>query len=82
MIELQTKQLLTSIELVNQQLSEIDYRLNEVAEQLQSPILSIPGIGITTGMSILGEINDILAFSSSAKLIAFAECNPAVYQSE
>lgn len=80
-IELQIKQLLVSIELVNQQLSEVDSQLNDFAKRLNSPIFSIPGIGITTGMSILGEINDIHLFSSSAKLIAFAGCDPAVYQS-
>lgn len=80
-IELQIKQLITSIELVNQQMKEVDEQLNDFAIQLDSPIFSIPGIGITTGMAILSEINDIHSFPSSAKLIAFAGCDPAVYQS-
>lgn len=80
-IELQIKQLITSVELDNLQLAEGYSQLSDLVNQLNTPIFSVPGIGITIDMSILEEINDIHSFSSSAKPIAFTGGNPAVYQS-
>lgn len=48
---------------------------------LNSPILTIPGIGYTLGAMILSEISDIKKFSNSSKLLAFAGLDPVVKQS-
>lgn len=80
-IELEIKFLIEKIELINQQLSVIDEKIEELANESNSPIFSIPGIGKYTGMVILSEINDINNFSTAAKLIGFAGIDPAVYQS-
>lgn len=50
-------------------------------EQIDSPILSVPGIGSILGAAILSEIGDIHRFASPAKLLAFAGLEPSVYQS-
>jgi len=51
----------------------------------QSPyfdlLLSIPGVGELTAMTILAEIGDIKKFPTSKQLVAFAGLDPSVYQS-
>ena len=49
--------------------------------ELDSPILSIPGISFTLGAMILEEIGDIKNFANPAKLLAFAGLDPSCYQS-
>ena len=48
---------------------------------LHSVLMTIPGIGTVNGGMILGEIGDILRFSTPGKLLAFAGLDPTVYQS-
>ena len=50
-------------------------------DSLNSPILSIPGIGYWLGAIILSEISDITRFKDSSKLLAFAGLDPSVRQS-
>lgn len=80
-IVLEIKHLLSSIELVTQQIKEVDKKIEEFAIDSNSPITSIPGIGMITGMSILSEIGDIELFSHASKVIGFAGVDPATYQS-
>lgn len=74
-------QFVAEIEFVSANIESIDKKIEEYANSIDSPIISVPGIGITTGMSILAEIGDINNFSSPAKLIAYAGIDPATYQS-
>jgi hypothetical protein len=55
--------------------------IERILSELHSPITSIPGIGNVVGATILAEIGDINKFSSPAKLLAFAGCDPSTYQS-
>ncbi len=59
----------------------MDTKIEEFAIDSNSPIISIPGIGMITGMSILSEIGDIELFSHASKVIGFAGVDPATYQS-
>ena len=52
-----------------------------ISYQTDSPIFSIPGIGIYTGMLIESEIGDINNFSSAVKVMGFAGVDPGTYQS-
>lgn len=78
---LEIKQLVTSIELLMNQLHEVDIKIEELARSLNSPIFTIPGIGLITGMSILCELGPIDNFSSHSKVIDYAGLDCAVYQS-
>ena len=49
--------------------------------QINSPILTIPGISFALGSVILSEIGNIDNFANPAKLLAFAGLEPAAYQS-
>ena len=55
--------------------------IERILAELHSTITSIPGIGNVLGATILAEIGDINNFSSPAKLLAFAGCDPSTYQS-
>lgn len=77
----QLRLLLKRIELLNTQVEMYDDEIRRLMDQLDSPILSVPGIGYTLGALILSEIGDIKHFSSPAKLLAFAGLEPSVYQS-
>lgn len=77
----QLRLLLKRIELLNTQIEMYDDEIRRLMDQLDSPILSLPGIGYTLGAMILSEIGDIKRFSSPAKLLAFAGLEPSVYQS-
>lgn len=77
----QLRLLLKRIELLNAHVEMYDDEIRRLMDQLDSPILSVPGIGYTLGAVILSEIGDIKRFSSPAKLLAFAGLEPSVYQS-
>ena len=56
---IQIKHLTAQIELIEEQLTEIDKKIEEFSIQNNSPILSIPGISHFSGTSILAELGDI-----------------------
>lgn len=50
-------------------------------ERIDSPIITIPGIGYINGAMILSSIGDVSRFPDSSKLLAYAGLDPAVIQS-
>lgn len=72
---------LQQIALLETQIAHVDSQIKAIMRELDSPILSVPGIGYTLGAAILAEIGDIHRFSSPAKLLAFAGMEPSIYQS-
>ena len=78
---IQLKMLISQISFIEQQLAELEVKMTDILDKLQSPIMSIPGIGTITAATILGEIGDISRFSTSAKLAAFAGIDATVIQS-
>lgn len=79
--EIQIKHLVNQIELINEQLAEIDKKIEEFSIQNNSPILSIPGISHFSGTSILAELGDIHNYSKLSKIIKFAGVAPYHYES-
>ena len=65
----------------DQQIDEIQSQINELLNLIDSPILSITGIGNRLGAIILAETKNIDNFSSPAQLQAFAGLDPSIYQS-
>ena len=78
---IQIKHLLSQIKLIEEQLSEIDKKIEEFSVQTNSPILSIPGISHFSGTSILAEIGDIGNYSKVSQIIKFAGVAPREYES-
>ena len=76
-ISIQITQTIASIELLEQQIEEIETLIEETMKELDSVIMTVPGIGAME----LGEIGDISRFASASKLLAYAGLDPTVCQS-
>lgn len=55
--------------------------VSRIMKEIDSPILSIPGIGTKLGAVILSEIRSIDNFKTPAQLLAFAGSEPSVNKS-
>ncbi len=62
---IEIKHLIEIIEMLDQQIEEIDKKIEEFAHENDSPILSIPGISYFSGTSILAELGDLHNYSKS-----------------
>lgn len=80
-LETQIRYLIKQIDLLNEQIASIDLKIKLIMDDIDSKILSIPGIGYTLGAIIISEIGDISRFSCSKKLLAYAGLDPSVKQS-
>ena len=79
--EIQIRHLVCQIELIEEQISEIDKKIEEFSLKNNSPILSIPGISHFSGTSILAELGDICNYSKPSQIIKFAGVAPYHYES-
>ncbi len=78
---MELEMLLARMDLLSVQIGEYDKQIKAIMDQLDSPVMTIPGIGYTLGATIVAEIGNINRFSSPAKLLAFAGLEPSIYQS-
>jgi len=78
---LQLKLLIQQIQFIEAQVADVEQEISVILKKLNSPILTIPGIGPVNGACILGEIGDISRFSNAAKLAAYAGIDATVSQS-
>lgn len=78
---IQIKHLVAQIELLNEQIAEIDKKIEEFSVKNNSPILSIPGISHFSGTSILAELGDIGNYSKPSQIIKYAGVAPLTYES-
>ena len=63
------------------EIAEIETSLKQMMDEIDSPILTIPGISYRMGAMILAEIGDFSRFASLDKLLAYAGLSPSTYQS-
>lgn len=75
------QQTIRLIQSVQSEIDELDKQIKLVVDELNTPLMTIPGIGYTIAAIILAEVGDINSFSSPAKLLAFAGMEPSTYQS-
>ena len=75
------QQTIRLIQSVQVEINTLDKQIKLVVDELNTPLMTIPGIGYTIAAIILAEIGDINNFSSPAKLLAFAGMEPSTYQS-
>lgn len=77
-------ELVQTIDMINfysSKIDELDAKIKDIMIELESPILSIPGISYNLGSIILAEIVDINRFDTPAQLQAFAGLDPSTHQS-
>ena len=72
---------LERMELLDRQIMQMESKIRCIMVEMDSPILSIKGIGFILGAAILSEIGDIHRFASPSKLLAFSGSEPSIYQS-
>ena len=68
-----------TIKLIKELDSEID-EIKIIMDEINSPILSIPGINYRMGAMIIAEIGDFSRFDSPDKILAYAGFSPSTYQ--
>ncbi|MBU4369704.1 IS110 family transposase [Patescibacteria group bacterium] len=80
-IELQI--LIARLKMCKEQITDLEQKISKIVNKFPGCkyIFSIPGVGQSTGATILAEIGDIGNFKSSIKLIAFAGLDPKLKQS-
>ena len=77
-------ELVQTIDMINfysSKIDDLDAKIKDIMIELESPILSIPGISYNLGSIILAEIVDINRFDTSSQLQAFAGLDPGTHQS-
>lgn len=75
------KQILNQIIFLESQIQDLDFKIKELYDNLDSHLLTVPGVGKVLAPIILAEIGDINNFDKPSKLIAFAGIDPSENQS-
>ena len=78
---LELKHTIKLIQELNSEIDEIEAEILNIMNEIDSPILSIPGINYRMGAMILAEIGDFNRFDSPDKILAYAGLSPSTYQS-
>ena len=63
------------------EIEDIEAAIQSMMDEIQSPITTIPGMGVRMGAMILAEIGDFSRFDSPDKILAYAGMSPSTYQS-
>jgi len=66
---------------LDSEIDEIESEIKAIMNEINSPILSIPGISYRMGSMIIAEIGDFSMFDSPDKILAYAGLSPSTYQS-
>ncbi|WP_159723813.1 IS110 family transposase [Enterococcus sp. CSURQ0835] len=77
----QLRSMIEQIKFLENQINEVEKEIKNIMDQLDSVILTVPGIGPVNGAAILGEIGDITRFSTASKLVAYAGIDASVTKS-
>ena len=66
---------------LDNEIAEIEERIQSIMDEIHSPITTIPGMGFRMAAMILAEVGDFSRFESPDKLLAYAGMSPSTYQS-
>ena len=78
---LELKHTIKLIQELDSEIDEIENEIKTIMDEINSPILSIPGINYRMGAMIIAEIGSFDRFDSPDKLLAYAGLSPSTYQS-
>ena len=78
---LELKHTIKLIRELNTEIEEIENEIKTIMDEINSPILTIPGINYRMGAMIIAEIGDFSRFDSPDKILAYAGMSPSTYQS-
>lgn len=77
----QTADDIEQIKFIDAQVSDVEAEMKSILDKINSPIMTVPGVGNINAAVILGEIGDISRFSKASKLAAYAGIDASVSQS-
>ena len=80
-LSLQIKQAILQIELYTEQIEEVEKLSKQILNEMDSKLLTIPGMSYNQATVIHGFIGDINRFNKSCQLLAYAGLDPSIYQS-
>ena len=69
------------IQELDKEIAEVEDSIEEIMCTIQSPITTIPGMGLRMGAMILAEVGDFTNFDSPDKILAYAGLSPSTYES-
>ena len=78
---LELKHTIKLIRELDVEIEEIESEIKLIMDEINSPILTIPGISYRMGAMIIAEIGDFGRFDSPDKILAYAGMSPSTYQS-
>ena len=78
---LELKHTIKLIRELDAEIEEIETEIKTIMDEINSPILTIPGISYRMGAMILAEIGDFSRFDSPDRILAYAGMSPSTYQS-
>ena len=78
---LELKHTIKLIKEFDAEIDEIEHEIKVIMDKINSPITTIPGIGINMAAMIIAEIGDFNNFDSPDKIPAFSGLSPSTYQS-
>ena len=73
--------MLDQIQSLTEKTDELEKKIAGILKELDSPITSIPGVGLVLGATIISEIGDVTRFRSADKLAAYIGVDPSINQS-
>ena len=78
---LELKHTIRLIQELTSEMNEIEHEIQSMMDEINSPILSIPGISYRMGAMMIAEIGDFSRFDTHDKILAYAGMSPSTYQS-
>lgn len=78
---LELRHTISLIRELDAEIKEIESAIQNIMDEIHSPITTIPGIGFRMGAMILAEAGDFSRFDSPDKVLAYAGLSPSTYQS-
>ena len=78
---LELKHTIRLIQELDAEIDEIEAEIKIIMDEINSPLLTSPGISYKMGAMIIAEIGDFSRFDSPDKILAYAGMSPSTYQS-
>lgn len=78
---LELQQTIMLIQMMEEQIKQVELKINPIVDFLHSPLMSIPGISYRMAAIIIAETENFTDFNSAEQVLAFAGLEPSVYKS-
>lgn len=70
--ELEISSLLNIYKTINDEVCRVESKIEEIMNIIDSPTVSIPGVGMMSAASIIAEFGDLSRFANADKMLAYA----------